>query len=151
MKKYGIKCNRCSTEDKTLLYRSGKMPSCYDCQNYANLQKKSEPSVLGFTREEFLSWKRAQLRQCFYCGIEEKDIYGVKVINVRTKKVMESIGVDRASNDQDYHFENMVLCCGPCNGIKSGMLTKEEMLLLGPVLRQIWQERLDASIDLIEV
>ena len=44
----------------------------------------------------------------------------------------------------NYALSNLVPCCAPCNGIKSGLLTEAEMETLGPVLAGIWQARLAA-------
>lgn len=145
-KENDMRCTDCSTEDPTKHYRSGKMARCYDCQNYHNLKTKIKPEVLSFSREDFLAWKHNEERRCFYCLIEERDIYDLQVVNVRTKKVMESIGVDRADNSQGYVFSNMVLCCGPCNAVKGSILTQDEMLALRAGLQQIWRQRLTARL-----
>ena len=121
------------------------MTRCYDCQNYANLLTKKTGGGVTFSREEFVAWKRSQDRQCHYCGIEQSRLFDLSVVNVRTKRVMESIGVDRVDNALAYTLDNIVLCCGPCNAIKSSILTNTEMELLGPSIRRIWDRRLDAS------
>ena len=121
------------------------MPRCYDCQNYANLLTKTTGGGVEFTREAFVAWKRSGPRQCHYCGIPERDIFALGVVNVRTKKTMESIGVDRRDNDRPYTLDNIVLCCPPCNALKGSILTGPEMDLLGPHVRAIWNARLAAS------
>jgi hypothetical protein len=120
------------------------MPRCYDCQNYANLLAKSTGGGVEFSREQFLGWKRSQSRNCHYCNIVEADLYSLNVVNVRTKKIMESIGVDRLDNAKPYTLANIVLCCGPCNAIKSSILTASEMQSLGPQIRTLWNRRLAA-------
>jgi hypothetical protein len=137
-----MKCRDCRIEDSELHYRSGKMTRCYDCQNYDNLTKKATGGGVNFTREDFVAWKRAQPRECHYCGLRERDLYRIGVVNVRTKRVMESIGVDRIDNDRPYTLDNIVLCCGPCNAIKSSILTAHEMEILGPAIGEIWAARL---------
>lgn len=124
------------------------MSRCYDCQNYANLTTKKTGGGVNFTREDFVAWKRGQERRCHYCGIEEQDIFDLGVVNVRTKKVMESIGVDRIDNAQPYSLENLVLCCPPCNAIKSSILTASEMKTLGCHVSQIWDQRLGRQVSL---
>lgn len=123
------------------------MPRCKDCQNYANLLTKSTGGGVTFGRGEFVEWKRAQRRRCHYCGLDEKDLVHLGVVNVRTKRVMETIGVDRLDNLRNYSLDNIVLCCGPCNAIKSSILSSEEMRLLGPHIREIWTRRLSARAD----
>lgn len=123
-------------------YRSGRMRRCKDCQNYANLLTKTTGGGVTFSRQEFVDWKRSMRRQCHYCGIEEADLFDLGVVNVRTKKVMETIGVDRVDNLSNYSLDNIVLCCGPCNAIKSNILSSDEMVRLGPSVRDIWRSRL---------
>ena len=136
-------CKDCGTTDPNLHYRSGKMPRCKDCQNYANLVAKTTGGGVTFTREEFVQWKRAQARTCHYCGLAEVDLVHLGVVNVRTKRVMETIGVDRVDNLRNYTLDNIVLCCGPCNAIKSSILSSDDMLRLGPHIREIWVGRLN--------
>jgi len=135
-------CRDCGTQDPRLHYRSGKMGRCYDCQNFKNLLTKTTGGVVDFSREEFIVWKRSGPRECHYCGIAERDIYDLGVINVRTKKTMESIGVDRRDNNRPYTLDNLVLCCPPCNAIKGSILTDAEMEQIGPHIRSAWNVRL---------
>lgn len=138
------RCKDCSTEDSSLHYRSGRMNRCYDCQNYLNLTTKATGGGVRFSREEFLVWKRSNpaARRCSYCGIDSPQLHGLGVVNVRTKKVYESIGVDRRDNSQPYTVDNIVSCCGPCNAIKSSILTDAEMRKVGRTLADIWRKRL---------
>jgi hypothetical protein len=119
------------------------MARCYDCQNYANLVTKATGGGVHFSREDFVAWKRNQVRCCHYCGLEERDLYRLGVVNVRTRRVMEAIGVDRIDNALPYTLENIVLCCGPCNAIKSSILSASEMEQLGSALSCIWAARLE--------
>ncbi len=146
MKKY-TSCSDCKTTNTSLLYLSGLMPKCKDCQNYANIVKKSKDKfVISFTREQFLEWKNSIARVCYYCGLAEEHIYQTNIINVRTKKRCETMGVDRLSSDLGYSFDNMVLCCPGCNMAKSNNLTPEEMLILGKTYRLIWESRIANSL-----
>lgn len=140
-------CKDCGTEDSTLQYRSGKMERCYDCQNFENLKNKATGGGVLFSREDFVAWKRAEpsRRLCTYCGISAPQLFRLGIKNSRTKKVYESIGVDRRDNSRPYELSNLVPCCGPCNAIKSSILTDQEMSQLGPVLRQLWNARLAAA------
>jgi len=139
-----MKCKDCGTEDQALHYRSGKMKLCYDCQNYANLKTKATGGGVNFTREQFVAWKRADAsrRSCAYCGISAADLHKLGAVNVRTKKVYESIGVDRRDNTRPYTLDNLIPCCGPCNAIKGSILTDAEMMKVGKVLAKAWATRL---------
>lgn len=139
-------CKDCLTTDPTLHYRSGKMPRCKDCQNYANLLSKTTGGGVTFSRHEFVEWKRGQDRVCHYCGLAEMELVHLGVVNVRTKRIMETIGVDRVDNTRNYSLDNIVLCCGPCNAIKSSILSSEEMLLLGPHIQEVWIRRLNTLV-----
>jgi hypothetical protein len=137
-------CVDCGTEDSTLLYRSGRMSRCYDCQNFLNLVRKETGGGITVTRQEFLEWKATRPRECSYCGISGNDLYALSIVNPRNGKPYESIGVDRISNAHGYDLDNIVPCCGPCNAIRGGVLTFEEMQRLGETLRRIWNDRLAA-------
>jgi 5-methylcytosine-specific restriction endonuclease McrA len=137
-------CRDCGTTDETLHYRSGKMSRCHDCQHYANLMTKKTGGSVSFTREEFVEWRRAspERRRCTYCGIDSAQLYALNVINPRTKKRYEVVGVDRVDNAKAYDLENLVPSCPLCNQVKSQLLTYEEMASLGPHLRTFYDARL---------
>jgi hypothetical protein len=143
-------CRRCGISDPTLHYRSGKMPLCIDCQHYDNLLSKTTGGGVEFGHDEFLAWKREDpsRRRCVYCGIDGDQLYEMNGINVRTKKRFEVIGVDRIDNSRPYRLDNIQPCCPLCNGVKSGILSHEEMLLLGPRLRELWDARLNQTGEL---
>jgi 5-methylcytosine-specific restriction endonuclease McrA len=137
-------CPDCGTTDDGLHYRSGKMTRCYDCQHYSNLSKKKTGGGVEFTRDEFVMWRRVSddRRRCAYCGIDSEQLYTLNIINPRTKKRYEAIGVDRIDNATAYTLANLVPCCALCNQIKSQLLTYDEMLVLGPQIRALWNARL---------
>lgn len=126
-----------------MLYRSGKMKKCHDCQNYANLATKKTGGGLNFSREEFVAWKRGspQHRRCAYCGIDSARLYGLNLLNPSNKGRYEAIGIDRIDNNRPYNLDNLVACCPLCNQIKSQLLTYDEMIALGPQVRGIWDAR----------
>jgi 5-methylcytosine-specific restriction endonuclease McrA len=123
------------------------MTRCYDCQNYLNLTTKKTGGGVHFTREEFVAWKRGnvQNRRCAYCGIDSQRLYALRIVNVRTKRSDESIGVDRRDNELPYDLANLVSCCGPCNAIKGSILSDSEMRETGAVLTRLWQARLGVA------
>lgn len=137
-------CRGCQTTDEALLYRSRKMPLCIDCQHYSNLVKKKTGGGVFFSLEEFLSWRRGRERKCSYCGCDGEKLYKLNIANVRTGKRYEVIGVDRVNNAKPYTLDNIIPCCGPCNSVRGGILTYEEMVSLGPSLRKIWEGRTGA-------
>lgn len=139
-----LACTDCGNDDPQLRYRSGKMPRCYDCQNYFNLSMKRTGGGVLFSRPEFVAWKRAtpERRFCVYCGIDGPTLYSLGVVNVRNGRVYESIGVDRLDNTLPYSLDDIVPCCGVCNAIKGGILTFAEMKRLGSVLGELWSRRL---------
>jgi len=143
----GTRCRDCGTTDRSLLYRSGKMTRCYDCQHNVNLLTKPTGGGVQFSREEFVEWRRAaaERRRCAYCGIDSGQLYSLDVPNPRNKRRFEVIGVDRVDNDRPYTLDNIVPCCAICNQIKSQLLTYEEMVVLGPHLRTLWDRRLRAA------
>jgi hypothetical protein len=151
-----VPCPDCGTTDPALHYKSGKMRRCYDCQHYANLTNKATGGGVEFTRDEFVAWKResADRRRCVYCGITGDALYELNVLNPRTKKRFEVIGVDRRDNLLPYRLDNLDPCCPLCNQIKSQLLTTDEMHILGPQLRLLWHARLarfDAPVLLSDV
>jgi hypothetical protein len=139
-------CGDCGTEEAALHYRSGRMKRCYDCQAYVNLTVKSK-APLPYDREAFVAWKRSDpsRRLCSYCGLDAPRLHALGIVNVRTKKVYESIGLDRIDNEQGYELANLRPCCGPCNAIRSTILRPDEMERLGLLLADIWAERGETS------
>jgi 5-methylcytosine-specific restriction endonuclease McrA len=120
------------------------MSRCHDCQHFANLTTKATGGGVEFTRQAFVEWKRVgpERRKCVYCGINGEELYELNIVNPRTKKRLEVIGVDRRDNQLAYRLDNLDPCCPLCNQIKSQLLTPSEMHALGPHLRKLWQARL---------
>ena len=136
------KCKECGTEDPSLLYRSRKMPRCVDCQHYHNLSNKKTGGGVHFSSAEFLEWRRSPgNRTCVYCGNDGEKLFALGIMNVRTAKRYEVIGVDRVDNLKPYRLDNIVPCCGPCNSIRGAILSHSEMLTLSPQLKSIWTAR----------
>jgi hypothetical protein len=122
------------------------MPRCVDCQHYENLGKKKTGGGVFFSIEEFILWRRSPgNRVCVYCGNDGDKLFSLDIKNVRTAKRYEVIGVDRKDNAKPYTMDNIMPCCGPCNAIRGGILSHEEMLRLSPVLREVWSARLSVS------
>lgn len=63
---------------------------------------------------------------CYYCG-DKLNTFGV--------------GLDRLDNSRGYEPGNVVPCCGDCNHVRSDRFSREEMLLIGKVIRRIKKQR----------
>jgi 5-methylcytosine-specific restriction endonuclease McrA len=142
----GLPCADCATTESGLLYRSGRMTRCYDCQNYWNLIHKKVARQMEFDRTAFVAWKRenSDRRSCQYCGIDAASLYRLEI--TRANRRCENIGVDRIDNQEPYRLANLVPCCPICNGIKSDVLTYAEMVEVGNLLGRLWRRRL-AAVD----
>ena len=139
------KCKECGTQSPNKLYRSGRMALCHDCQHFKNLSLKKTGGGVFFTCEEFRAWRLEPSHQhCRYCGIDSQTLTQLAIVNVRTKRPFEVLGVDRRNNALPYTLANLVPCCAPCNAIKSSILTESEMEILGRSLNQVWMNRLKA-------
>jgi hypothetical protein len=73
-------------------------------------------------------------RECFYCGIEPKQINRTK----GSAGAFPYNGVDRLANGLGYFFENCVACCGTCN------IAKQDMSVHAFVT---WAQRLAGSLN----
>jgi 5-methylcytosine-specific restriction endonuclease McrA len=121
------------------------MSRCHDCQHYANLTKKATGGGVEFTRRSFVEWKSAvpERRKCVYCGINGEELYELNIVNPRTKKRLEVIGVDRRDNQLAYRLDNLDPCCPLCNQIKSQLLTLPRCALSDRTYGSSEQARLD--------
>lgn len=69
-----VACKGCGSEAVDLVYESGRMKNCKDCQRWFNLTVNSRKMrrdgttyPLQFTKPEFLAWSRSQgTRRCTY-------------------------------------------------------------------------------------
>lgn len=61
------------------------------------------------------SFKRLIYSNCYYCGIEPKQIHGQLLYN----------GIDRLDNNKGYNSDNCLACCKVCNRGKSTMNSDE--------------------------
>jgi hypothetical protein len=133
---------------KMTIGRGGLQTACRKCQNARKVRKDSEERRNGTlsprTRsratwggmrrralqkeyalvswEEFVIWHNDTPRVCVYCDIPE---------HIALEKYQHRLNVDRKDGKQGYAKENICLACTPCNLVKSGYLTHEEMLEIG--------------------
>lgn len=92
--------HRLNTPFYRLKYRSGKK------------------SALAHHKEwdlDFDSYLEIIKDPCYYCGSDLIEKYG--------------LGLDRIDNQQGYHPDNVLPCCGDCNKLRSDRLTVEETLV----------------------
>lgn len=92
-------------------------------------QAKSRGKILEITLQDY---EILVNRDCHYCQLPLDN---------------EGIGLDRLDNSLGYNINNVVPCCGLCNLVKGFCLTVEEMLLLGPKIKQIKLNRKDRGIE----
>lgn len=72
-----------------------------------------------------------ELARCHYCDLP-----------VQWTGVYKSYNVDRKDNKDGYSKENSVPCCTVCNRVRGHFLSYEEMVKLGPAMREIYDERI---------
>lgn len=63
------------------------------------------------TQEQFRSLIK---NDCFYCGAPPSQVYKNRTVDFCIYN-----GIDRKNNDLGYFINNVVTCCGQCNGMKS--------------------------------
>ena len=142
-------CIGCGTKDLKLAYKSGGIPRCFICQGYKNMEINSGQKAkklaglarsVEFTLEEFHAWAANNPRVCTYCEISDQELW---LLDLRTAngKRNEALGIDRIKSEL-YSLDNIAWCCYPCNRAKGNYLSSEEMRLLVPTLKSIWQSRL---------
>jgi hypothetical protein len=59
-------------------------------------------------------WVNLVTKPCFYCGADPQKV-------MHNSSLFMIGGIDRMDNDQGYHIENCVPCCGMCNLAKRSM------------------------------
>jgi len=137
--------------------RGTKSCGCIDVENcrkkfLGNTFRRKAPGETGFnmligtykrsardrdlpfdTSNEFkLELKKITKSNCFYCGIEPKQIIKPQEKYHPTKESIENStyiynGIDRIDSNKGYEFGNVVPCCYHCNLAKSDYTTEEFM------------------------
>lgn len=95
------------------------------------LSCKRRTIKLLFKREEFVSWWRAQIQECYYC---KRTLKEVLQDNDKTKSKAKRLTIDRKNNNYPYELENIVLACYRCNSTKGDFFTEGEMLKIGKII-----------------
>lgn len=96
------------------------------------LSNKGVPrrTILKITKDEFVKWYLDQDQKCLYCGrtLEQSQ---TDTLNKKTNRLT----IDRLDNNRGYEKGNLALSCLRCNAIKNNYFTKDEMLIIGRVIR----------------
>lgn len=144
------KCNKCKKDIDINLFGKNKTNKdrldnrCKTCENersrlkgnknyktvegrikallYSYIQRDKKKNLVCDINLEFLT--EICNKPCTYCGSNEK------------------IGLDRLDNSQGHTMLNIVPCCSLCNIVRGNLLSFDEMKLLGPVLRNIQENRI---------
>ena len=142
-------CVGCGTKDLKLAYRSGGINRCFTCQGYRNMEINSGQKAkklagltrsVEFTLEEFHAWAAKNPRACTYCEITDEGLWLLDLKTANGKR-NEALGIDRIKSEL-YSLDNIAWCCYPCNRAKGNYLNSDEMRLVAPVLKGIWQVRI---------
>lgn len=111
-------------------YRKKNPKGIFDCIKQGAKKRNIE---LMMTQKEFCDWYAVQDRCCFYCKRHEDDVVKEKdIIQVMAHRLT----IDRCDNNVGYSTGNIVLCCSRCNTVKGNYFTKQEMLLIGNIIRE---------------
>ena len=123
--------------------RNGHVKSCGCFQRkrpYESLYNKlkwvasDRCNSLNITYEEYVEFTK--ITQCHYCGSAIKwDKHFIHKGNSHGYKL------DRKDNNKGYSKDNCVVCCSMCNFVKSDKFTYDEMLKIGPFLKEVINER----------
>lgn len=99
-------------------------------------------------------------QHCHYCGIDHnlysnfvknsKDINHPYHNSFASVKYSEYFTIDRKDNSIGYTDDNAVSCCWLCNSVKGDILTYDEMLALGPTIKNKYTPGLTSGLPLKE-
>lgn len=80
-------------------------------------------------KEAFFEWYQSEPKRCVYCGMTPEEI--------RVYKGHDALRltVDRMDSNRGYSLDNMVLACPVCNTVKNNVLTYEQMLEVGKMIK----------------
>lgn len=83
-------------------------------------------------RDSFEIWYNLQEKKCFYCERTKDEVLSTdKIMQIKCNRLT----IDRVDNSIGYLESNLVLCCKRCNSIKGNYFNKEEMLLIGKIIK----------------
>lgn len=92
-------------------------------------------------------WFDTTPKVCYYCSLPENTLEELHNqqghINKRFPQRGKSLEIDRKQADLPYsNIQNLVLACYWCNNAKTDTFTGPEFILVGRVIKTIWEIRL---------
>ncbi len=97
-----------------------------------------------FPKSEFIEMIKST-DTCFYCGISIPEVnqlaYKEQLFNKQFSRgfVLE---IDRINSNQEYKRDNCVMCCYWCNNAKTDEFDKDEFIIIGRAIKEVWSNRL---------
>ena len=132
-------CKEC-VRDKSRVWAhtpSGMYSAIKSRQTFYQKNMPYRHKPVNISREEFISWYKAQPKHCVYCGLTED---GLSKVDDFYNNKGAKLSVDAKVNALGYIRGNLVLSCHRCQGIKSDFFTYEEMLEIGQsFVRERWE------------
>jgi len=110
---------------KSISVKQFKLRPFESAYNTLLLNAKRRSLEVDLTYSQYLGLTKAE--KCTYCG---SPIVWAEY-NVRKH---QGSNLDRKDNSKGYLFSNVVVCCWPCNNIKSKHFTYEQFLEIGKLL-----------------
>lgn len=110
-------CKTCCSNKTKEEYKNPIKRATTLCTRYKTIDIKK--GIISDITPNFLLTE-IMSKPCFYCGDK-----------------LENRGCDRSNNELGHLKNNVVPCCYTCNSVKSNKFTKEEMLKIGKVIKQI--------------
>ena len=125
-------------------------------QNYKSFltnklkQMTEDGEDINFNSEQLYNlfqWWEITPKVCFYCTLPENFLEELHNqpghINKRFPQRGKSLEIDRKQADHPYsNIQNLVLACYWCNNAKTDTFTGPEFILVGRVIKTIWETRL---------
>ena len=98
---------------------------------YSILKTNSLKRKMKFdlSQEAFINWYNNQKKNCYYCGINEKNLEWLKK-EFPIKNNVKRLTIERKNNNIGYQLNNIVLACQYCNKAKSNLFNEKEMKLI---------------------
>jgi len=88
-------------------------------------------------KDDFVLWYDCQVKECRYCGLPESKLSLLPLIGKAKNK---RFTIDRKDNNRGYIIDNLALSCNVCNKVKSNILSYEEMLEVGKIIKNRWHK-----------
>lgn len=110
------------------------------------VSKNIDPSYLGFTRQQFVRWRKKPINQrCHFCHITDKALSIIAGAEEQGNRLQPFVGIDRIDYSKPYTLKNIVPCCERCDAMRSKPtgFTFAELEQLGPTLKKLWVRRLN--------